>query len=325
MDGLLKAGKVLGLLIVIFAIGFYIGVGVFASGPGSGGLSREVLRTGSGETKVVVLAVNGFIDDGQATFARKAVDRILKDDQVKAVVLHINSPGGMVTSSDDILYQFKRLKAKNLPVIASYSGYAASGGYYISAFADKIYAQPMTITGSVGVIMQAMTVAELLNKVGVKPEILHSTAAVDKDTGSIFRDWTDKDRAYWKESLDFVQERFVDVVHEGRKKVMPDRAEVVKIATGRAFTSLKAKDLKLVDEIGYLDDAVKYAEKQAGLVEGAATIISLKPGGSLINELIGMKAASDGQNITEWLKDGQAMRNWLSTMSVPRMLYLAGP
>ena len=150
-------------------IGIFFGAAVMLAGSSMGSfVPEQVYRDGSRDT-IMILPVEGVIDGDRAEFVRHAVDHILDSSNVRGVVLRVDSPGGGVTASDEIWYQVQRLKNARLPVVASYGGVAASGGYYVSCGADHIMAQKTSITGSIGVIAQIFTMHGLMDKVGIEP------------------------------------------------------------------------------------------------------------------------------------------------------------
>jgi protease-4 len=247
-------------------------------GGGSAGLpSRLVEHYEAGSTelsdpKVAVVEIRGMIAEGDTPGARDAVGYALHqirqardDDKVKAVVLRIDSPGGTVSGSDRIWRELATLQGVNVatpkkPLVASMGGMAASGGYYIAAPADYIYAEPTTITGSIGVLMQMPKIYKLMKDYGVEMETIKSGPL--KDSGSMFRPMTEAERARWQEMIDDTYDRFVRVVAQGRK--LPEK-DVRALADGRALTAREALKGKLVNELGYLDDAITKAQFMAGL------------------------------------------------------------
>lgn len=184
-----------------------------------------------------------------------------KDDSIKAVVLRINSPGGSAAASQAIHMEVKRL-AEAKPVVVSMADVAASGGYWVASAADKIVANPGTITGSIGVIMETLEYFELMEKIGVAGNAL--TTGKYKDTGSPFREMREDERKLLQAMLDNVYDQFVRVVAEGRGLT---EEQVRKLADGRVFTGEQAKKVKLVDELGNFHDAVKLAA-ELGEIEG---------------------------------------------------------
>jgi protease-4 len=215
--------------------------------------------------KVAVLPVTGLIADSETTIEQ--LKKFAKDDSVKAIVLRINSPGGGVGPSQEIHEEVKKLKGKKI-VVASMGALAASGGYYIACAAQKIYANPGTITGSIGVIMQFVNVKDLIEKIGLKGMVVKSGAF--KDIGSPMREMKAEERELLQGVIDNVHSQFIAAVAEGRKM---ERESVAKIADGRIFSGEQAKSLGLVDALGNLEDAVTEAGKLAK-IEGEPRVIT---------------------------------------------------
>ncbi len=228
--------------------------------------------------KVAVLRVEGPILDSKATI--EELTEYVKDPSVKAIVLRVDSPGGVVPPCQEIYEEVKKAVAKK-KIIVSMGSAAASGGYYISAPATRIFANPGTLTGSIGVIMELPNIEGLLNKVGVKAEVIKSGKY--KDMASMFRSMGGKERNILQGVLDDVHQQFIDVVAEGRK-MSPE--EVKKIADGRVFTGRQAMNAGLVDEMGDLEDAIKAAGRLAG-IKGEPTVVTKKEKLSVIDILRG--------------------------------------
>jgi protease IV len=191
----------------------------------------------------------------------KIFDDIKEDDKIKAVVLRVNSGGGSALTSDLIWREIETIKKKGIPVVASFGDYAASGGYYIAAGANKIVSAPNTLTGSIGVFSMIPNFKKLANdKLGVT----FDTVKTHENAVSIngFTALSDFDKKIMTESTNEIYETFLNRVATGRKMT---RDAVHNIAQGRVWTGLKGKEIGLVDEIGYLDDAVKIAAKMAKL------------------------------------------------------------
>lgn len=210
------------------------------------------LQTGE---KVAVLPVTGLISDSEATIEQ--LKKFAKDDSIKAIVIRINSPGGGVGPSQEIYEEVKKLKGKKI-VLSSMGALAASGGYYIACGTQKIYANPGTITGSIGVLMNFVNVKELIEKIGLKGMVVKSGAF--KDIGSPVREMKPEERELLQGVIDNVHSQFIAAVAEGRKM---DRDNVAKLADGRIFSGEQAKALGLVDALGNLEDAVADAGKLA--------------------------------------------------------------
>jgi protease IV len=183
-----------------------------------------------------------------------------ENPNVKAVVIRINSPGGVVGPTQEVYDQLVRLRKAGKPVVASLGAVAASGGYYIAVGADQIYANPGSLTGSIGVIMQMANVDALMKKVGVDYVVVK--AGQFKDIGNISRPMTADERRVLQTLLDDVHGQFIDAVAAGRK--LP-REQVVQFADGRVFSGSQALSLKMVDALGGLEDAVNAAGKLAGI------------------------------------------------------------
>jgi protease-4 len=228
--------------------------------------------------KVAVVRVEGPILDSKNTI--EDLKDYVTNQSVKAIILRVDSPGGAVAPSQEIYEEVRKAAAKK-KVVVSMGSVAASGGYYISAPASRIVANPGTLTGSIGVIMEIPNLEGLLNKVGVKTEVIKS--GEHKDIASVFRGIGKEERAILQDVLDDVHEQFIDAVAEGRK-MQPEK--VRKIADGRVFTGRQAVKAGLVDELGNLEDAIKTAAKLAG-ISGEPGVIDKKEKTSIIDLLRG--------------------------------------
>src|SRR5215212_8601093 len=251
--------------------------------PGPGPL-QETQVSGTGKSKVLLMEISGVISSQEEegfvpspnliARIKEQLSRAAKDEAVKAVVLRINTPGGTVTASDIIHHELKTFKAnRKIPIIASIMDIGASGGYYIAAAADSVLAHPSSVTGSIGVIMLTMNARGLLEKVGVEATAV--TSGPRKDMGSPFRTMTPEERAIFQGLIDSFYQRFLTVVQDGRPQLQMD--QIKKLADGRIYTGDQAKASGLVDEIGYLEDAVELAKKKAGLTE-ARVMTYRRPG-----------------------------------------------
>ena len=206
---------------------------------------------------VGLIEVKGMILDSKDTI--RQLRHFLKKENIKAVVLRVDSPGGVVAPSQEICDEVRKFAAKK-KIIVSMGSLAASGGYYISAPATMIYANPGTITASIGVILKLSNIEALIDKIGIKAYTLKTGKY--KDSGSPVRQFTEEDRAMLQAVIDNTHEQFVRAVAEGRKLPVE---EVRKIADGRILSGEQAKALKLVDRLGTLQDAIEEAGKQAGI------------------------------------------------------------
>ncbi len=214
--------------------------------------------------KVAIVELEGIITDPAETIRRFKV--LEERDDVKAIVLRIDSPGGAVGPSQEIHGEIKRLREKK-KVVASMGTIAASGGYYTAVAADRIIANPGTITGSIGVIVEFFNAEELLGKLGLKGYVVKSGKF--KDVGSPLRKMEDEERKLLQAVIDDVNEQFIAAVAEGRN-LKPD--EVRAIADGRIFTGAQAKEKGLIDELGGLSHAIKVGAGLSG-IEGEPEII----------------------------------------------------
>ncbi len=188
------------------------------------------------------------------------LEKIKKNPKIKAVVLRINSPGGSVAACQEVYEEIKKLKQKNKKVVVSMGDVAASGGYYIACIADKIVANPGTITGSIGVIAEMANIDGLFKKIGIKTEVIKSGKF--KDIGSATRDMTDEERQLLQNMIDNAYGQFVGAISEGRKIPVE---KVKEWADGSILSGEQAKSKGMIDELGNLQDAIKLAGKISGL------------------------------------------------------------
>ncbi len=223
--------------------------------------------------KVAIVEIQGVILD--STSVIRELQAYAKRDDVKAVILRINSPGGSVGPSQEIYSEVKRLREKKR-VVASMGSVAASGGYYIAAAADKIVANPGTITGSIGVIIEFLNTEELFKKLGLKGFVIKSGKF--KDTGSPMRELTEEDRELMQGVVDDVHSQFVMAIAEGRGMKVED---VSAYADGRIFSGAQALTLGFVDSLGSLSDAIDLSAELAGLSGEPKVIYPKKPTGLL--------------------------------------------
>jgi protease-4 len=218
-----------------------------------------------GGAKVAVVEVEGIIGgDAARGLDTDGVIRVLgeyrDDPAVRAVVLRINSPGGVVAPTQEIFTAVRRLREAKKPVVASLGSVAASGGYYVAVAADRIYASPGTLTGSIGVVMQLANLEGLLKKVGVEYVVVKAGAY--KDVGNMARAMTPEERRILQSLLDDVYDQFISAVADGRGL---DPQAVRAFAEGRIYSGRQAQSLKMVDDLGGLEDAIEAAAKMAGL------------------------------------------------------------
>ena len=231
----------------------------------------HLLGSGASRTtgdRIGVVTVKGTISESQTVISHLVDFR--KNDRIKAIVLQIDSPGGSVGPTQEI-YREIRKTIEVKPVVASIGGVAASGGYYVASASNRIFANPGSITGSIGVLMWFVRVEDLLSKLGIAVEIVKSGDF--KDIGSPHRELTDQERALLNDLLADIQNQFVEEVAFARK--LPEQ-QVREIADGRVFSGVKARELGLVDELGNFRDAVDAAREMAGLV-GEVKLVYPRP------------------------------------------------
>lgn len=243
--------------------------------------------------KVVVIPLTGTITVEQSSLLYGSVitpdlvkdylSRAERDRAVKAIVLRIDSPGGEIAPCQEILWEIEKLKGTKR-IVVSMGSMAASGGYYISAKADKIVALPTTMTGSIGVISATVNIEELLEKLGIRIEIFKGGKYKDMYQG--LRELTPEEEEIMQRMIDEYYEQFVDVVAEGRGI---SKEEVRGLATGQIYTGTEAKELGLVDELGGLDTAIDLAMELAGLE--TAIIKYYQPPRLTLRSLLGLADA----------------------------------
>lgn len=241
---------------------------------------KEFTLKGHDSGKVLVIPVRGFLSDtprkgflgDRASMLEEVVSQLHKaemDKEIRAVLLEINSPGGSITASDILYHEIAEFKQRTgTKIVAALMDVAASGGYYIALPADRILAHPTTITGSVGVIFIVPRVAGLMDKLGVAVEIHKS--GKDKDMGSPFRPSTRDEQAILQGLTDKMGKKFIDLVAKHRTE---DARVLADISTARIYLASEALELKLIDRIGYVDDAISEAKDLAGLTEDARVVV----------------------------------------------------
>jgi protease-4 len=253
---------------------------------------------------VAVIRLNGVITSDPAdSFSTAGITPGLVENQlaqaagdpdVKAVVLRINSPGGSVVASNQIYHMIKDFEK---PVVVWMDEMAASGGYYIACGADYVVAHPDTLVGSIGVISQFINADELLDEIGV--DVVVITSGPRKDTGSLFRDMTEEEQAYWRTIIDEAYDEFVGVVAEGRS--LPEET-VRELADGSVYTGRQALKDGLVDAVGLPEDAVAKAAELGG-IEGEPRVIEIDALPAFLEALYTYRARSAAptfEELVEW-------------------------
>jgi protease-4 len=292
-------------------------------------LEETAVKTDAGlfvSDKVLILDLDGLIvndrgggmfgpDDNPVSLFIEKLDKAQADASVKAVVLRINSPGGGVTASDIMHRRLKEFIAKRkIPVIAIIEDVGASGGYYVACAAERILAHPTSITGSIGVIVQTVSFAGTMEKLGITARAVKSGAM--KDMGSPLKPLDDKDLTVIQGMVDEYYKRFVDVVAAARPGIK--REELLKLADGRVYSAQQAKANGLVDDLGYVDDAVAAAKARAGVTR-AKVVMYNRPLGYRANfySAVGLPTQFNLVNISV---------PGLLDLARPRFLYLwTGP
>jgi len=256
---------------------------------------QEKVVDGEGNRKILLMDVTGIISEekrrklgfreeiSMVDEFRESLKKARGDKKIAGLVIRINSPGGTITASDILRHEILEYKKKTgVRVVACMMDVAASGGYYVATAADEIVAHPTTITGSIGVIVVKFNVQGLFGKIGVDTETIKS--GDKKDMLSPFRPATPEEIQVVQTIIDQMNGRFIDVIVEGRKPL--PRESVVKLADGRIYTAGQALDLKLIDRVGYLDDAIDGIKKSLSL-DKASVIMYHRPGtykGSIYSE-----------------------------------------
>lgn len=245
----------------------------------TGGITEKYFSGAKkGSDKVAIVSIEGIIMEGDG-FVKHQIDRIKEDDNVKAVVVRVDSPGGTVTGSDYILHHLNKLREeKKVPVVVSMGAIAASGGYYVSmAVGDQeksIYAEPTSTTGSIGVIVPHYDIHKLMNEHGVfddsiasheRKQMLAMTKEMPPEHRELIQQWVN-------ESF----ERFKEIVKSGRPQYRDHPEQLDKLATGEIFSAEKAKQNGLVDEIGFIEDAIDRAMELASLSKSSTKVVKYK-------------------------------------------------
>lgn len=289
-------------------------------------LEEKVLE-GEGKPKLLLLDISGFISEKEGkggglssakpssvSQMREALQKAEKDADLAGVILRINSPGGTVTASDIVYHDILRFKErKKVPVYACITGVGASGGYYVAAAADRIIIHPNAITGSIGVLFLKFNVEGLLVKLGVTEHTMKS--ADKKDLSSPFRQSTPEEQRIMQEIIDSLANRFKEVVL-ARSNNRLDRKELEKLADGRVYTAGQALEAKLVDRVGYLEDAIDELKKAVGLKE--ARVVRYYRPGSYKGSIYSGSPTDAFQEINLININGEG----LEMLSEPQFLYL---
>ena len=246
---------------ILFVLGFFLVAAIISSRSQSGEFSLSA-------QKVAVVPIEGEILDARDTV--ELLHKYNNNSTVKAIVVRINSPGGAIAPSQEIYSEIRRMRAlSGKPVVASVDSVGASGGYYIAAACDEIVANPGSITGSIGVILDWMNVEDLMHWAHMKRETITSGAM--KAAGSPYRELTDAERQYLQRIVLQLHQQFVKAVAAGRVGKISEQ-QIAGLADGRVFTGEEALQLHLIDRLGNLGDAVTLAARKAGVRGEPSTI-----------------------------------------------------
>jgi protease-4 len=288
-------------------------------------LSREA------PTKVAIVDVVGAIMGGSG-FARQQLDRIAEDDSVKAIVLRVDSPGGTVAGSDELHHRLAGLVAKrDIPVVVSMGSIAASGGYYVAMAnggrEDVIFAEPATLTGSIGVIIPHSDFSKALRKIDVTDDSITSGPLKEMLSPTKERppELAERERKVLQALVDDMVARFKEVVKGGRPKL--DEAAIDAVATGQVFTARQAKEAGLVDRIGFVEDAVDRAVELAGLTKETARVVRYVRPRGLLDDLLGLdvsptaRAPAGGNSVADALLSRSVLDAFVD-WTTPRAWYL---
>jgi protease-4 len=238
---------------------------------------KEKLIEGRGTYKIACIPIKGIIiEDGVSvlniggadilSFTVSQIKQAAEDSKVKAVLLEVDSPGGSITASDIIYHQILEFKKTGKKIIVFMKGTATSGAYYVSAPADYIMAQPTTITGSIGVLIEGINIEKLLSRWGIEGITIKSAPKKDILSPTKKVEELEDDKRILKKIIMEMHARFVEIIAEGRKRVI-NKEEVQALADGTIYTATEAKKLGLIDEIGYKEDALKIIKKLTGIQE----------------------------------------------------------
>ena len=295
-----------------------VGGSLVSFDPDSKVQEKFVSHQRNSRNKVAIISVEGTILSGEG-FVKHQIDRAMADENVKAVVLRVNSPGGSITGSDYIYHHLCKLAEKKkersgIPIVVSMGGMAASGGYYVSMAVgdtpDSIFAEPTTWTGSIGVVIPHYNLEGLMTDWGIEEDSVASHPL--KLMGSLSKSINKGEQKEVFEQL--VEEgftRFKDVIMSGRPRFRDDPFALEELATGQIYTANQAKENGLVDQIGFIEDAVKRAIKLANLSETDVKVVGYKREPTLASVFLGARSQQRSPELAALLE-----------MTVPRAYYI---
>lgn len=278
--------KFIGLILILFFVTWGCAPHIHLDFLGKERIEEVELVKSKAKEKILLIDIEGLISSmvSPGYLEREGdilsrvyfrLEKAITDKTVKGVILRLDTPGGEVTASDILYNELLKFKERTgLPVVGLMMGLAASGGYYLASACDHIIAHPSTLTGSIGVISIFPSLEELLSKVGIKVNVIKSGKM--KDSGGFWKDITDEEKKVFQTIIDDYYQKFVEVVYNNRKEYL-SREELENIADGRVYTAAQAYDLKLIDEIGYFDQALNKILSLAALKEAKVVAYTYYP------------------------------------------------
>jgi len=282
----------------------------------TGGITEQYhSRDKSSNEKVAIIDISGVIMEGEG-YVKKQIERIEEDDSVKAVVIRVNSPGGTVTGSDYIYHYLRKFREErpHIPVVVSMGSLAASGGYYVAMAVGHqekaVFAEPTCTTGSIGVIIPHYDISRLMERFDIRDDSISSHPR--KQMLSITRAMSDEERQLVQGYVNESYERFLEIVRSGRKQFDENPDALRQLATGEIFSATQAKKNGLIDEIGFLDDAIDRVCELAGINAKEVRVVHFPRPQSLLS-LSGFARSPQPDNHLAMLLD----------LSTPRAYYLA--
>lgn len=274
--------------------------------------SQDEFRNGT--DKVAIITVDGTILISEG-FVKDQIDQARRDENVKAVVLRVDSPGGSVAASDYLYHHLSKLRTESKkPIVVSMGSIAASGGYYISMAAGPtektIYAEPSCFTGSIGVMIPHYNVAGLFDKYGIEEDAIVSHRL--KNMGSLGRQMTEEEREIFQTLVDEGFDRFKEIIRDNRPQFSEDPEALNKLATGQVYTADQAKESGLIDEVGFIEAAIDRAIELAGVNRNNVQVIRYKRTPTLASLFLGAQVQPRGFDLQQ-----------LFDLSSPKAYYMA--
>lgn len=284
---------------------------------GRGSTRSDAVVTGDPAQRIAMIKLDGVIMDNAYEKFDRLLTQIERERTAKALIIEIDSPGGSVTASDMIYNRLVKFRKDNpnTPVVAAMGSLAASGGYYAACGTDYIVAQRTTMTGNIGVLMPRYNISDLMRKVGVSENTITSTGARYKNAGSMFKPDDPVETKYFQELIDQAFVQFKQVVKEGRGERLKQPLD--EIADGRIYMAGEALKLGLIDQVGYLEDAIAYTAGAAGLAK--PTVIRYQDNPTLSELLLGAESRFGGKSPGVTLHVSPEV---IDQMATPRLMYL---